>query len=472
MVRKSETIDPFVESVRRFMRLHEMSHGGESILVAVSGGIDSVVMLDVIARLSVPLRFSFGVAHFDHGLRESSTVDADFVRELATRYRVKAFVASGDVRRIADEEGRSVEETARRERYAFLERIARRHRYDTVMTGHTADDNAETLMMNLLRGSGVTGLAGIPPTRRLAGGGTVIVARPLLGQSRHQIEEYASASELKWREDESNQSGEFTRNRVRHELMALLRTFNPNVVETLNTTAGLMRDFDRYLSSAVEAALRGTTVEEPVHGERILLDVRQLRHLQPALRGEVVQRAMCETFDIPPISHVAVERGLNLIWKETGARASLGGRFEALRDRDTIVLLKNPPVVRDVDRLFDIGDSVEIAGLTLKTSFFDNGKPKFVSNGKVEYVDADRLPEKLTIRSWREGDRFHPLGMKGEKKLSDFLIDQKIPLDRKRQVMVITDGDKIIWVCGMRIDERFKVNPKTQRILKMELQTI
>ena len=470
MSKKKDPIESFVESVRRFMRLHEMAHGGESILLGVSGGVDSVVMLDVIARLAQPLQLQFALAHFDHGLRESSAADADFVRGLASQYRAKVFVASGNIRRIADEEGRSLEETARRERYAFLERIARRHRYDTVMTGHTAEDNAETLLMNLLRGSGVTGLAGIPPTRRL--GGSVIVARPTLGQRRSDIEKYALARGLKWREDETNQSKDFTRNRVRHELLPLLREFNPSVVNTLNTTAELMRDLDRYLSGAVETAVRVVTRGEAVPGERILLDVKQLRHLQPAVRGEVLQRVMTETFDIPPISHAAVERGLGLIWKETGARVNLGGRFEGLRDRDTIVLLKHPPIVRDVDKSFDMGGSVDVADLMLTTKVCENKALKFASNGKVEYVNADKLPNRLTIRSWREGDRFHPLGMKGEKKLSDFLIDQKVPLDQKRQVMVVTDGENIVWVCGMRIDERFKIGKNTKRVLKLELQSL
>ncbi|MCE2503056.1 MAG: tRNA lysidine(34) synthetase TilS [Chlorobi bacterium] len=470
MSKAQDSVDSFVESVRRFMRLHEMAHSGESILLGVSGGIDSVVMLEVIACLALPLRYEFAVAHFDHGLRESSAADADFVRELASRYRVKAFVASANIRRIADEEGRSLEETGRRGRYAFLERIARRHRYDTVMTGHTADDNAETLLVNLLRGSGVTGLAGIPSTRRL--GGNVIVARPMLGQRRSEIEKYAVDRGLKWREDETNQSEEFTRNRIRHELLPLLREFNPNVISTLNTTAELMRDVDRYLSNAVETAVRVVTREKAVPGERVVLDVKQLRHLQPAIRGEVLQRVMTVTFDIPPISYAAVKRGLGLIWKETGTRVNLGGRFEGLRDRDTIVLLKNPPILRDVDKSFDLGESVEVGNITLKTEVLENKSVKFASNGKVEYVSADKLPEKLIIRSWQEGDRFHPLGMKGEKKLSDFLIDRKVPLDQKRQVMVVTDGESIVWVCGMRIDERYKIDSKTRRILKLELQSL
>lgn len=470
MAHKSTTIDDFIESIRRFMRRTEMIIGGENILLAVSGGVDSIVLLDVMARLAPALRLRINVAHFDHGLRESSAKDADFVRDLAQGYGIKPFLGNGDIRRMADEEGRSIEETARRERYAFLERIAKRHRFDVVMTGHTATDNAETLLMNLLRGSGVTGLAGIPPTRRLTG--TCLIGRPMLDCTREDVEGYAAARGLKWQEDESNASVEFTRNRVRHELMPLLKQFNPNVVSTLNTTAGLMRDFDRYLAGAVDTAARSAMVGESVPNERVVLDVRQLKHFQPAIRGEVIQRVMAETFSIPPLSHTAVERGLELLWKETGARASLGGRFEGLRDRDNLVLVKNPPIVRDVDKSFKPGQNVEVGDIMLVTSIVERESVRFTSNPKTEFIAADNLPERLTIRSWREGDRFHPLGMKGEKKLSDFLIDTKVPLDRKRQVLVVTDGTQILWVCGMRMNEHYRVGKETKRVLKMELRKL
>lgn len=470
MAKESNTIEALLESTRRFMRRSEMLCGGESVLLAVSGGVDSVLMLEVITRLARPLRLKVGVAHFNHNLRDSSEKDAEFVANLAQSYGVKPFMASGDIRRIADEEGGSIEEIARRERYAFLERIARRHRFDAVATGHTANDNAETLLMNLLRGSGVTGLAGIPPIRRLSG--KTFLVRPLLETLRKDVEAYASLLDLKWREDESNQSLDYTRNRIRHELMPLLEKFNPGAVSTLNTTAGLMRDFDRYLAGAVETAARVVTVGEPVVGERIELDVGQMKHLQPALRGEVVQRVMAENFQVPPLSYVAVERALGLLWKDTGARASLGGRLEGLRDRDNLVLLKHPPVIREVDKSFKPGQTVEVFDRSLVTSFVDAKDVRLTANSKVEFIDADTLPGQLTLRSWREGDRFHPLGMKGEKKLSDFLIDGKVSLDKKRQVLVVTDGKNIIWVCGMRLDDRFKVGKETKRALRMELRTL
>lgn len=444
--------------------------GGENILLAVSGGVDSLVLLDVLARLGPALRLRIGVAHFDHGLRASSAQDAEFVRDVSQTYDIKPFLGSGDIRRMADEEGRSIEEMARRERYLFLERIAKRHRFDVVMTGHTATDNAETLLMNLMRGSGVTGLAGIPPTRKMAG--TSLLGPPLLGCTREEVESYAAARGLKWREDETNSSLEHTRNRVRHELMPLLKQFNPSVVATLNTTAGLMRDVDRYLAGVVETAARSATVDDPVPNERIVLDARQLKHFQPAIRGEVIQRVMAETFAIPPLSNTAVERGLELLWKDTGARASLGGRFEGLRDRDHLVLVKNPPIVRDVDKTFKIGQTVEAGEVMLVTSLIDRDSVRFTSNPKVEFMAADNLPEQLTLRSWREGDRFHPLGMKGEKKLSDFLIDAKVPLDRKRQILVVTNGKQIVWVCGMRLDERYRVGRETKQVVKLELRKL
>lgn len=471
MAQNKETLQSFVEAVRRYMREHEILLGGESVLLAVSGGIDSMVMLDILARLAPIFRLNLGVVHFNHGLRETGEADADFVREEARRRGLKAFVGAADVRKIADDEGRSIEETARRERYGFIERIARRHRYDVVMTGHTADDNAETLLLNLLRGSGVTGLAGIPPTRRLAG--SIILARPFLFAVRRDIATYAEAVGMEWREDESNSSDEFTRNRVRHTLLPALRAFNPSVVATLNSTAAVMRDVDRYLSGVVETAVRSALRGEPKPAERVALDVGHLRHLQPAIRGEVIQRVMSQTFDLPPLSHTAVERTIELLWKDTGARASLGGRYEALRDREEIVLLRHPPIIREIDKTFLPGEEIEVGESVLITTLLPDGeKPQFSSNPKVEYVDAATLPDKLVVRTWREGDRFHPIGMKGEKKVSDFLVDRKVPLDRKRQVMVVTDGEAIIWVCGMRLDERFRIGKEARKILKLELRPL
>lgn len=464
--KEPDVVRSITESVRKYIRTHEMVLGGESILLGVSGGVDSIVLLDVINRVAGPLGITVGVAHFNHKLRPTSEEDADFVRERARALRLKPYVASGDIKQIVEEGGGSIEEVARRERYAFLERIARRHKFSVVMTGHTADDNAETVMMNLMRGSGVTGLSGIPPSRWL--GEDVILARPMLGLTRLEVEEYAEKRGLEWREDESNSSHDFTRNRIRAELMPLLRTFNPGILDVLNTTAGLMRNVDRYLSGVVDSAVENALAAEIKREERSALDVTTLRHLHPAVRSEVVQRVISNTFAIPPVSSKTVDRVLGLMWKETGARASLGGRHEALRDRGSIVFYRKPIVVREVDKEFVPGEEVEAGDFLLTTSFI-KGRPKFSSDTSIEFVNADEISGKLTLRSWREGDVFCPLGMKGkEKKLSDFLIDEKIPLDRKAEVLVVADGEKIVWICGMRVDERYRVVKDTARVMKLE----
>lgn len=469
MARRKEPdiLQTLTESIRKYIRTQEMVFGDESILLAVSGGVDSIVLLDLLDQITRPLGVTLGVAHFNHKLRSDADADAEFVREAARARKIKSYVASADIRKLVEEGGGSIEEAARRERYAFLERIARRHKYSVVMTGHTADDNAETVVMNLIRGSGVTGLAGIPPTRKL--GTSVILARPMLGTTRENVEAYAHRAGLKWREDESNKSREFTRNRVRQELMPVLQTFNPAILDVLNTTASLMRNVDRYLSGAVDSAVEAALSEEIKREERSSLNVTTLRHLHPAVRGEVVQRVISDTFAMPPASSRTVERVLGLMWKDTGTRASLGGRHEALRDRDSIVFYKRPIVLREIDKEFVPGEEIEAGDILLATSFIE-GKPKFSAEPSIEFVSADNLSDRLVLRSWREGDVFCPLGMKGkEKKLSDFLIDEKVPRDQKGEVLVVADGEKIVWVCGMRVDERFRVDRKTKRVMKLEI---
>lgn len=441
--------------------------GGERILLAVSGGVDSMVLLDMIVRIAQVHRLQVGVAHFDHGLRgEESREDAAFVVDQAKLRGVKSYVGHGDVKKYAQDHKLSIEEAARKCRYAFLERVARKHGFAIVMTGHTADDNAETLLMNLLRGTGVSGLAAIPPIRILAKG--VILTRPLLGMERSEIETYAAEAEVAWREDGSNTSSKFTRNRVRRDLMPLLKDFNPSIVATLNTTAEIMRGLEQYLSQTVEVAMkRVVLIQDP---ERVELSINHLKHYLPAIQAEVVQRAIAKNFHLPPFSYGAIMRALGLMWKETGSKAELGGSISAVRDRDSLCVRRELPPPETVEKRFEPGQTVTASRILLKTKRVDRSHVKLNKKPTLEFVDIAKLSgAPLTIRSWREGDRFHPLGMEGEKKVSDFLIDQKVSLDKKAAVMVVTDGDRIVWVCGMRMDERYKIEETTEHALRLEI---
>ena len=279
---------------------------------------------------------------------------------------------------------------------------------------------------------------------------------------------YAAEVELEWREDSSNQSMKHTRNRVRHELLPLLEQYNPSIVGTLNSTAEIMRGLEQYLTHAVDLAIRKVVL---VHtSEQVQLDLSHMKHYLPAIQSEIVQRTVSKTFDIPPISYGAIERTLGLIWKETGSRAELGGGLSAVRDRNTLTVRCDPPPVIPVEKPFEPGATVQTDYGILATEVMDRANVRFTRNGNVEYVDMQKIPGNLTLRNWREGDRFRPLGLGGEKKVSDFLVDAKVPLDRKREVMVVASGETIIWVCGLRLDDRFKVESNTRTAMRLELR--
>jgi tRNA(Ile)-lysidine synthase len=441
--------------------------GKERVLIAVSGGVDSMALLDIMARLGPTMKLELAVAHFDHGLRgEESQADAAFVVEQAKLRGLKSYVGRGDVKRLSALQNLSIEESARKARYQFLTRVAKKHDYTIVLTAHNANDNAETLLINMMRGSGVSGLAAIPPLRPLTEG--VIVARPLLGIERCEIEGYAEEVELQWREDSSNKSMKFTRNRVRQELLPLLEQYNPGIVGTLNSTAEIMRGLEQYLSHAVDLAIRKVVTINTQ--EQVQLDLRHLKHYLPAIQSEIVQRTVSKTFDIPPISYGAIERTLSLMWKETGSKAELGGGLNAVRDRETLTVRCDPPPMIPVEKPFQPGATVQTDYGVLITETMERANVRFTRNSNIEFVDMEKISGDLVLRTWREGDRFRPLGLGGEKKVSDFLVDSKVPLDRKREILVVADGDKIVWVCGMRLDDRFKVESNTRNALRLELR--
>ncbi len=457
-------------SSRTFLtRFHEYSRrrrliGEQSkIVVAVSGGVDSMVLLDLLARERDALGLNLIVAHFNHQLRGGeSDADERLVKQRAEQYGVEAYVDRAGTAECARQARLGIQEVARNLRYDFFSKLLESSGYDLVATAHNADDNAETVLMNLFRGAGVQGLAGIPVLRH-----DRRIIRPLLFARRDEIEAYAAAEQVPFRTDSSNAKDDYTRNYVRHQILPLVRDqINPNVVETLQRTSELFRELEGFLMHSARAAL--DTVATGNSPGELRLSIPRLRG-HPVLLQQYLVMLAVQTVTGQRPEYDQVTRILDLTEGLTGSWVTLSDRHGVYRDRDGLVL-------RTMEEAADFRVHVlqdhwyDFPGFRFSSTLLTGGQRPFEGQGEVEYVNADEIPPgHLVLRTWAEGDWFVPLGMKTRKKISDYFVDAKIPLYEKRKYPILEtkDGD-VIWLCGQRIDDRFRLTPRTVNVLKVE----
>ena len=450
---------------RAFIRRHALITPHDRVLVAVSGGIDSAVLLHLLAGERTRSRYALLVAHFNHGLR-GADADADeaFVRQLAAEYGLPFVAGRADVRAIAASRGSGIEEAARAQRYSFLEHLLTEHSCTRCATGHNADDNAETVLFHLFRGSGMRGLAGIPVARN---NGTII--RPLLFASRDEIAAFAARTGIRFREDPSNATDDHTRNIIRHHILPVVRErIQPDIAQTVLRTSALMRDADAFITTTARTGLDGPLTRRT--GEEVLLPLSLLSPRPEAVQSAMIVEALAEVTGTRP-GFATVQRVLALRTARSGARAFLQDGWLAARVRGGIRigrLTATGAYVMPVEP----GTPLAVRGGTLlcepaPRAMFD-ARPRQPG----EYVDAALTGRSgLQVRSWRAGDAFVPLGMRRTKKLSDFFIDARVPAhDRHRTPLLTTAEGAIIWVCGMRIDDRFRITDGTTDVLRLQFQ--
>ena len=418
----------------------------EPLLVGVSGGPDSVALLAALVQLG----YRPHVAHLNHQLRgAASDADAEFVRQLAAQSGVPATIAA---QRVAPDE-----DACRQARLAFFARVAAETGLATLALAHTADDQVETFLLRLLRGAGPTGLTGILPDRRL---GPLRVIRPLLAVSRAEVLHYLQVQGLQFREDASNADRRFARNRIRHELLPLLeREYNPGIRDILLRTAEILRDEDAFLAGQVAQFQDVETVSVAALTE---LPVAMQRRALRAWLGDI------SFADVEAVRHLAAAES------PSGAVGELAYRdYDLLRKTDRPV----PTPITDHWALKPDGETVIVELAVRFTCHPEHregasaGTTEILrcaqnDNRKEERFDADALGPAPFARTWQEGDRFQPLGMRGEKKLQDSFVDEKVPRRQRGRVPLLcaTDG-RIAWVVGYRIAEPFKVTSSTRAIL-------
>ena len=459
----------FVQCTYHFIAQHQIIQPKETVLVGVSGGVDSLALLYALHTLRNQLDCQLHIAHLDHGFRNDSADDAAYVAEQADRLDLPISRDRIDVPQLMRDQKLSAEVAARRARYQFYERVSEQVGATKIALGHHRGDQAETVLMNLLRGAGVSGLKGMLPVRD----GKFI--RPLLASSREEIEDYVAQLGLQPRCDATNSQLDYLRNRVRLELIpSLERGYNPNVQNALNQTAELLQAESDYLEAVAYDAFQACRIAS-CRSDTVILDRCLFRAYHLALRRRILRLAAAAVFgELRDLYFNHFESMLTLIDGEAPNSAldlPNGGTFRRAYNRvfiqqkstDSYASFEYEVAVPGHTSLPSL--DAEMIATVVERSMDCTAADKF-PDGKFETVfDLDRLQLPLKLRQRRDGDRFHPFGMQGRKKLKDLLIDAKIPRQERGRVPVLMSREEIIWVVGYRTSEPFKVRTETKRRL-------
>jgi len=456
---------------------HGLIARGDSVLVAVSGGPDSSALLHLLAARAPAWKLRLGLAHLDHGLREESARDADFVRQLAADLGLVLHTERVDVRDLQRRWRLSLEEAGRKARYDFFQETADRHGYGRVALAHHADDNAETLLLNLLRGSGRLGLGGIAPMRE----GRYI--RPMIRATRADIEDYLRRRGLSALRDPTNADSSFMRNRIRHQLIPLLeRDFQSETRAVLRRTAEILREEENWLESLLQTLLKQVVVA--CQTGRLTLRADALRELPLAAQRRVVRAALhLLQKDLQRIGFAHIEQVLDLVRRRPSAGPlHLPANIRVWRQADHLLMICNnaglahePPGETAGDFAYDMvgcgvltiretGDSVVLSEIER-----DAAMDRSATDPLTAFLDGETVEFPVTVRNFRPGDRFAPLGAGGTQKLKKFFIDHKVPRDQRRRCPLLVSRGWILWVAGYRIDHRARLSPLTRRVLKAEI---
>jgi tRNA(Ile)-lysidine synthase len=466
----------FEKKILAHILRHELLAPGDHVLAAVSGGPDSVALLHVLLALRADLNWDrVTVIHFDHELRgESSTRDRLFVESLAERLGLAFLCGNGGVRSLQRRRRISLEMAARSRRRSFYRESLGATGARTLALGHTADDQAEEVLLRLLRGTGASGLAGMLPKTDWG------AVRPLLCVTKREILDYLAEKSLPFREDPSNLEPFCQRNVLRNEVFPLLREhFHPRTVEVLSRHAQLSLDEEDFWRDRVQAAWPTVCPRET--GERVVLNLPVLLSLHRALQRRVLRRAIeLARRSLMGIYFIHVENLRK--WAEkpgAGGILELPAHLRALKEGERLVLalerhLREPETFAES---ISAPGRYEFArpGLRLELSERrlepdpSGGPPEVpTASRRLDWMDADKVLWPLTLRPWKPGDRFRPLGAGGSKKLQDFFTDAKIPRTERRGIPVLCDREKICSIPGYRLDERVKVTSETRRVLVVE----
>jgi tRNA(Ile)-lysidine synthase len=448
--------------IARIIREQRLFAPGDTVIVALSGGADSTALLDLLSRLP-GLSPRLVAAHLNHCLRGAeSDRDEEFVRSLAEHYRIPLECRRADVKEYARRERLNLEDAGRRTRIDFLSELRDSWQATAVALAHHADDQAETVLMRLLRGAGPGGLAGMPYRN-----GRKFI-RPLLGVARDELAAYLAERGLTWREDASNQDTAFLRNRIRHDLLPLLEQYNPAIRERLAATAAVLTDEHHLLNQLAQEAVDRACTKD---GDTLTCSVKHLTELPPALRRRFLRlllERLAGNLDHFTGRHIeAMERLLDS--PRPNAVLNLPQCITALREYDSLVVKRTfapPPTAMGELSITGTGHYPLPGGASLTLTSVPASAVAEPLAADTALFNPDRTPFPWHVRLFQNGDRIVPFGMAGSKKVKELFIDAKVPRSQRRSIPLLFCGDTLLWVCGLRTSQLARLDDTSGRAIK------
>lgn len=425
---------------------------GQRILVALSGGADSMALLHLLHRCNADI----SAAHCNFNLRgEESDGDEQFVKKVVKELGVCLYHQSFDTKQYAQEKKISIEMAARDLRYNWFKELCNEKQMAWIATGHHKDDTIETFFLNLIRGTGIKGLSGIKPVA-----GNII--RPLLPFSRQDIESFCHKNKIAFRTDSSNLESVYQRNKLRNVILPLFKELNPAFADTMEANIKRLDQVNSFLMQSVEEIKQQLVVDQD---DSLLIS---LQHIEEFKDQELILFELLQPygFNGNQITELA-----QVIHEGISGKQFFSAQYRLIKDRVNLILLPHHPQINECIYYISVDDTKlsDPVALNIYPDLAVEGY-KIEKSPLVGQFDADLLEFPLTLRKWKKGDQFRPLGMKSFKKLSDFFIDAKFSLKDKEDVWLLLSGDDIIWIVGYRTDDRYKITPKTRRVTKMNLR--
>lgn len=450
------------QQVLNFIDQKNLLNKGDKVLIALSGGPDSVLLLYFLFKYKARLKIELGAMHINHRLRGAdSETDQKFCNLLCKKYKVNFYTKNRNVKAFASKNKISVEEAGREIRYKELKLAAQKYNYNKIATAHNSSDNAETILLNLFKGTGIDGISGIPVSRDN-------IIRPILCIKKNDIVKYLDNNKINYRVDKSNLNNDYERNFIRNKILPLIKeNINPNFEDSIFRSSEVFKDIKKLINDS-----SNDSVNKIIKTERGKVKI----HLNSDFSAKkvglsfLIKKSVNEKFN-EELNFKNISDIISLTEKRIGQKVDLPGKLVAQKERGMIII--NTKTKKTENILLTVKPNKEVV-LNSKKIFIKKinkqEKYRLSRNRNLEFISGDEIKGSFKIRNWTAGDKFHPIGLKGSKKISDYLTEQKIPNYKRKDQLVLTNNNKIVWVLGLRLDDRFKITLQTKKVYSICLK--